>query len=253
MSFRAPVAAPKTNDGYEVVTLKMLEPFAVVRYMFCEAGLQISRDRIKEFWSHHRTVGSPWALASDATHEHVPLGLFGDACKVRQMSYNPPEKWLGIFLNCPLWRPTSCRATRWLIFAIREDHLYKHETLNEVYRRVVWSLNLLHDGLYPHSGPQNEGLTEAQKARAGTPICNGMRFSVTEFRADWLYHKQSLRLVSSWKAGSRAPVCFLCPSYLRGTDRYTDLESRTSALWCKSYNLNRFLVEQLETHGGASH
>lgn len=235
-----------------MVELQMLEPFSVVKYMFCNAGIHVDGEQVKNFWRHHRTVASPWAVASDATEAHIPLGLFGDAAKVRQLSYNLPEKYLGIFINAPLWRPRSCRSARWLVFAIKEDQLYKHYTLNAVYRRLVWSLNLLHSGLYPECGPDGEPLTGAEKERAGKQIANGLVFSVTEVRADWLYHKQALRLTSSWKAGSKSPVCFLCPAVLRGQDRYTDLDSSTSAIWCKEYTLSQFLTQQLHHEGGPS-
>ena len=151
---------------------------------------------------------------------------------------------IGIWLNAPLWRPKNVRASRWLLCAIREDDLYQHFTLNCIYHRIVWSLNCLHDGLYPHTGPKGEALEGKFKERAGTPLCGGMVFSVTEVRADWAYHKQLLRFASSWSGGANVPVCFQCPAWNTGTHRFYDV-SEQSPLWAKQYTLVEFLVEQM--------
>ena len=228
----APIRAPKEPCGYEIVELKILEPFSVVKYMFCEAGLKLDPRTVREFWEHHVSVGSPWVSNSKAAIEkvHIPLGLFGDAAKVRQLSFNKSQKILGIFLNAPLWRPRSCRASRWLIFSIREDLLVKHETLNKIYHHVTWSLNCLYEDKYPSSGPNGEELVGKQKDRAGQAICGGLKFSVTEIRGDWLYHKQVFRFRSSWKGGANLPVCWQCPAMGSGVDRYYHVDASSHAL-----------------------
>lgn len=223
---------------------KLLEPFSVVKYMFCEAGVAVDPDDVKKFWLHHWEVGSAWATETTATDQHIPLGLHGDGAKLRQLAFQRAQKMIGIFLNAPLWRPKSCRASRWLLCAIREDDLYLHHTLNAIYRRIVWSLNCLRDGVYPSTGPDGEPLQGKHRLRSGTPICNGLKFAVTEIRADWLYHKQVLRFSSSWKGGAKVPVCFHCPAWASGPDKYYDV-SETSPLWMKQYTLVEFLVEQM--------
>lgn len=244
ITIRVPVANDKLDPPYEMKELKMLEPFSVVKYMFCEAGVAVNYDDIEKFWSHHWEVKSRWAMGTTATNRHIPLGLHGDGAKLRQVSFQKPEKMIGIWLNAPLWRPKSVRASRWLLCAIREDELYKHYTLNCIYHRLVWSLNLLHDGLYPSSGPNGEVLEGKQKERAGTEICGGMKFAVTEVRADWSYHKQLLRFFSSWAGGANMPVCFQCPAWSSGPDRFYDV-SETSPLWGKQYSLVDFLLQQM--------
>lgn len=244
VKFKAPVANPKLDPPFEMKELSLLEPFSVVRYMFCDVGIHVDYNQVGQFWSHHWQVGSPWAVNSSASQRHIPLGLHGDGAKLRQLAYQAPQKMVGIFLNAPLWRPRSVRAGRWLLFAIREEDLYKHETLNAAYHRIVWSLNCLHSGLYPCSGPNGEPLEGKFRERANTPICNGMQFSVTEIRGDWAYHKQSLRFRSSWSGGVNVPVCFQCPAMNSGPDCYYDV-SENSPLWSKQYNLVQFLVEQV--------
>lgn len=163
---------------------------------------------------------------------------------MRQLAFQPAQKVIGIFLNAPLWHPKSCRASRWLLCAIREEDLYLHYTLNAIYHRIVWSLNLLHTGLYPSTGPNGEQLEGKHSLRAGTPICGGMQFAITEIRADWLYHKQLLRFRSSWKGGAKVTVCFQCPAWNSGPDRFYDV-SETSPLWMKQYTFVEFMAEQM--------
>ena len=244
VTIQAPLANPKLDPPYEMKDLKLLEPFSVVRYMFCEAGLAVDYEAVKKFWAHHWEVGSPWAKDTTATDQHIPLGLHGDGAKIRQIAFQPAQKMVGIFLNAPLWRPKSCRASRWLLCAIREEDLYQHFTLNAIYHHIVWSLNCLHDGVFPSTGPNGEELQGKQKERAGSPICNGMKFAVTEVRGDWLYHKQLLRFRSSWAGGAKVTVCFQCPAWNFGPDRFYDV-SETSPLWMKQYSLIEFLVQQM--------
>lgn len=212
--------------------------------MVCEAGIHIDFDQVKEFWAHHRRMQSPWAVNAQATDVHVPLGLHGDGAKLRQLAFQPAQKMVGIWLNAPLWRPKNVRASRWLLCAVREEDLYKHYTLNAIYHRIVWSLNCLYEGVYPRTGPNGEQLEGKYKARAGQPICNGLKFCVTEVRGDWAYHKQSLRFKSSWSGGKNVPVCFQCPALGSGPDCYYNVRE-DSQLWGKQYSLTEFLNQQM--------
>ena len=239
-----PMANDKLECGYEMKPLTLMEPFSVVKYMFCEAGVAVDYAEVEAFWNHHWDVKSPWAIESTATSKHIPLGLHGDGAKLRQLSYQKPQKMIGIWLNAPLWRPKSVRASRWLLCAINEESLYQHFTLNAIYHRLCWSLNCLHSGTYPSTGPKGEPLEGKQKERAGRPICSGMVFAVTEVRADWVYHKQVLRFHSSWSGGANTPVCFQCAAWNSGPDRFYDT-SDSSPLWRKQYSLEEFLVHQM--------
>jgi len=234
----------KVEAGYEMVDIGILEPFSVVKYMFCEAGLEVDYAQVRQFWSHHRNVQSPWAVNAQATSEHIPLGLHADGAKLRQLAFQQAQKMIGIFLNAPLWRPKTARTSRWLLCAVREDALYKHHTLNKIYYHIVWSLNCLYDGVYPCTGPRGEPLEGDKKARAGQQICQGMKFCVIEIRADWLYHKESLRFHSSWKGGVNLPVCFLCPAMGSGELSYYRVDP-TSPIWKRQYSLVDFLALQI--------
>ena len=89
-----------------------------------------------------------------------------------------------------------------------------------------------------------EELVGKQKDRAGQSICGGLKFSLTEIRGDWLYHKQVFRFRSSWKGGTNLPVCFQCPAMASGVNRYYHVDASTP-LWSIQYDLIQFLVQQL--------
>lgn len=196
----------KLPSGHEWTQLEVLDPVSVVRYMV-DAGLKIDMKAVRKFWDHHSSVNSPWIVQSQATRDHVPLGLFGDAVKFRQKRYGKPEKMLAVFLNAPLWRPKLARASRWLLFAIRENDVYEHKTLDCIFHYLVWRLNVLHDGTFPITGRSGEPLTGRDRERAGQAVCNGLRFAITELRGDWLYHRQVFRMRSTWLSGKKKPRC----------------------------------------------
>lgn len=238
----APIVNSKLPSGHEWTQLEVLDPVSVVRYMV-DSGLKIDMKAVRKFWDHHRSVNSPWIVQTQATRDHVPLGLFGDAVKFRQKSYGKPEKMLAVFLNAPLWRPKLARASRWLLFAIRENDLYEHKTLDCIFHYLVWRLNVLHDGTFPITGRSGEPLTGRDRERAGQAVCNGLRFAITELRGDWLYHRQVFRMRSTWLSGKKAPVCYLCPAYNTGPCSWLQLED-SSPLWDKQYTLAEWLVDQ---------
>ena len=150
--------------------------------MFNEVGLQISKEQIREYWQHLEEVKFPMAT-SDASclRESCPVGLYGDAAKITT-EYGHYH-CLGIFLNLPLWRPRSTRFSRFLVFSIKEELLVPGKTLDAVFTRLTWSLNVLFTGLYPSCGPHGEALPASQLALAGQSICNNkMKFVCTELR-----------------------------------------------------------------------
>ncbi len=204
-----------------MVNLEMLEPYDVIRYLFQDVGLRIPQEQIHGFWDHWRSVGAEWALHTEATRDHIPIGLYGDGARVRQPSFAEVQKIVGLYINIPLFRPRSIRMSRWLIFAIDEKHLYREVTLNTILRRAVWSLNLLFDGTYPAKGPYGG---DFDPQLAGKNICD-YRFAVTELRGDQLWHKQVWRFKASWKAGVNESVCCMCDVRNQGHQAYYRIEN----------------------------
>lgn len=209
--------------------------------------MDLGEDAISDFWKEHRARGTPWAINSERG-DFVPLALYGDACRVRQIAHQPLQKSIGFFLSCPLFRPRSARAGRWLLCTIDEGLLWGHSTLNKIFARITWSLNLLHVDRFPCCGPSGEALVDpTHQKRAGQAI-TGKRFQVVELRGDWLWHKQVFRFSSTWTAGARKPVCFACPAFGSGARQYMNV-TETSPLWSEQYGLGEFLRKEMPQEG----
>lgn len=244
---RAPIKNEKLPSGYEMVNLEVLDPHAVIAYLFNECGIAIPEDKIQLFWKHHREVKSPWMDAYRGSDSHIPLGLYGDGARARQQAYQEPEKVVGVFINLPLWRPKSARHSRWLLFSIDEQLCYKRETMNCVYRRIVWSLNHMFTGQYPTHGPNGEPLSSPL---AGTALTHDRKnFALVEHRGDWSYFKWLLGFRSSWKAGVNAPVCFKCRAFGTGPfhTRYYYVGDN-SPNWTTEHTAVSFIAEEMPTN-----
>ena len=218
--------------GFVMETVHMLDPHSVVAYLVNIIGVQIPAHDVAAYWGHARAHGEAWVTNHPATSEHIPLGLYGD--EARFSTTFSQDKVLGIFLNMPLWRPRSIRASRFLLFGIEEKKLYKHFTLDAVLRRIVWSINLLFDGMLPqvdHAGKHIRGASPGH-------ICkDASRFALTELRGDQLFHKQIFRWKASWTWTS-LKVCHKCQAASRGAhnlyydwDNWTSSEFRSFEEW----------------------
>ena len=245
-TLRAPVKDLKSKRGFKWIEIELLEPFSVVQYLWNTVRLDVGEKNVQRFWTEHRPRGTPWALKSEST-DFVPLGIYGDGCRIRQIAHQPTQKAIGIFLNCPIFRPNNARASRWLLCTVDENLLYKHVTLNRIYARIVWSLNCLWEDRFPTCGPSGEPLPERFQRRAGQAI-TGRRFQVVEVRGDWAWHKLVFRFNSSWQAGARKPVCFACPAVKSGECRYHNVTD-SSKLWEKMYTHEEFLRKEMPAVG----
>lgn len=246
MKVRAPIANPKLPEGHEFADLEMIEPHTLIAYMWNEIGMNIPEESVKAFWNHHRAVNSPWMENfSSVSDLHIPLGLYGDGARARQLAFQPVEKVLGIFISLPLFRPKSTRNSRWCIFSINENLLYGRKTLNAIFRRIVWSLNHLFTGLWPSHGPDNEPLNSPRAGQKFTDA--GHRWALCELRGDWVYQKQVLGFNSSWTAGVNKSVCFRCKALGRGDCRtqYYHVHGDNAHSFGREYNLVSFLLNEM--------
>ena len=240
----APIKNDKAPGGFETVELEMLDPHALVAFLFNDCGVVLPDEKVARFWQHHEEVKSPFLTAYDGTHFHVPVGLYGDGAKARQQAYQLPEKVVGIFLNLPLWRPKSSRLSRFLIFAIEEDLCFGRRTLNAIYARITWSLNHMFFGKWPEKGPAGENLTDPRAGTLLTP--DGKKFALTEHRGDWSFMKWVLGFRSSWKAGTTAPVCYRCSAWGKGppATQYFHV-GENAATWATEYNRTQFILNEM--------
>ena len=239
---KAPFKSETDPKGFELHDLEILDPISVVDYVFNTIGISISEACVERYWSHYRSpeVASPWATCHPATNHHIPVGIYGDACRVRQ-----GEKMIGIFCNFPLFRPKSIRCSRFLLVAFREEHMYRRKTIDAVFRYLAWRFNLLFDAKNPSCGIRGEPLPPAKAARAGQDVVQGGRtFALTEIRGDWSWFKDIFSFRSSWKGGSRNPVCFKCEARLQEPYVYYEVKP-DSPCWQTEYDLSEFLVQQM--------
>lgn len=240
----APIKAPKDPRGYQNVELEVLEPHKVLNYLFDECGIEVPQTSVRTFWQHHHRVNAPWLENCDASHDHMPIGLYGDGARCRQQSYRPPEKVFGIFLSLPLWRPKTSRFSRWLLFSIDETLLYGRKTLNKVFALIAWSINCAFHGSFPTVNMQGERILSASSGRPLTRC--GTSFALTEFRGDWSYYKLIFGLDSSWKGGTNKSVCYLCKAFGQGPPQtqYYHIDEHAHC-WGTMYDKVQFLVNEM--------
>ena len=170
----------------------MYDPHKLVQFLFSEGGMTMNPQLVQKFWQIKRhEEKEAWAVASPASDSHIPIALYGDAA---QVYLHRVVKMVGIFVSFPLWRCYSNRCSRFCIFAIEEAKCWKTDTLDAIWRRVVYSLNLLFLGVHPEHG--------------GHLVSGGLKFTLTEFRGDWLFFRQVFAWTSTWTSPTN--VCFRC-------------------------------------------
>ena len=209
------------TEKFRMEAWPIYDPHSVVAFLVEKAGLRIPPSALAKYWQHASTFGEKWA-------EGVPLGtwpvgIFGDSARVftRFSSLN----LAGIFFNVVLWKPQSVRISRYLLFCIPEHQLWKHHTLNTVYRRIAWSLNCLVDGMHPRCGPYNEPLAAHLEKLAGQPL---QKCKLTEVRGDWSWHKKVFRFEkTSWNGIQMCHHCRAVSQSTRAEDLYWKLEQNS--------------------------
>ena len=230
-----------------MVKWPIMDPHAILAWLFNSAGLEIPTDELQLFWRKSRANGERWALLSDATEDVIPIGLYGDSATI-QLQVGSTSV-VGLWMNLPLFRPKSVRFSRMLLCALPEDRLYKHFTLNALYRRIVWSCNAASSGFHPREDLAGRALPPHMAAMAGKPICETRfaRFSVTEIRGDWSWHLKTFRFDASWASTN---CCWQCPATLNGqwNERYYNFEGTASWEGC-AFDFGQFMARKMPSSG----
>ena len=159
----------------------VLYPHEVLAFLFNQCGLAIPATDVRAYWQHARSMGEPWSLETTASNYHIPCGLYGDAARLSTVY--AAEKIVGVFLNLPLFRPKSVRASRWLLWSCSAFKVYSNRTFNKVFRVLCWSLNFAYQGIYPTHTLQGTPLGTPEAGKALTS--DNLSFAVTELRGDW--------------------------------------------------------------------
>ncbi|CAK9114637.1 Uncharacterized protein SCF082_LOCUS53089 [Durusdinium trenchii] len=244
-SIKIPVVDKKSPRGLRVQSFPILHPHRVLSFLFNDAGIEIDPAKVQEYWHHARSVGDPWSISSPASSSHIPIGLHGDGARL--WTVYKVEKHLAISMNLVLFRPRSTRHSRFVLFSIPVDKMYKNRTLNKVWERLTWSLNWAFVGCNPRSGVGGWDLHGADASRAGQPLTRtGLQFAVTEIRGDWEFHRDCWRFSCSWL--SSGPMCFRCPAVSRGNTSYLyyNNDAATCAWHSEAFDLQQFIARRLK-------
>ena len=216
----------RVSDEFEDTATMVLDPHKLIHHLFTKVGMRIDPLAVKEFWHIKRNVAKePWAMESPASDMHIPLASYGDSCRI----HNGPTKMLGLFISLPLWKAKSTRCSRFCIWACEESRLWKRSTLDTVLQRVTYSLNLLYEGLDEY----------------GQVLAGGCKFTCTELRGDWLWHKECFGFSSSWNWRRKKDICYRCTARAEGpcsTLYFNHWDEHPS--W-HEYGLAEWIVNQL--------
>ena len=178
-------------------TLPLLLPYDVIDYLIGTCNLPINDSLLDQYWSHLDSVKDPWALSTkpfrEAVDKHViPLGFFGDeACM--GLVVDPYSQIYGLFMSVILFRPTSTRMSRFLLWSVDSHRVHSVEgTFFPVLKLICESFNRLTE----------EGV-------------HGRRFVVSELRGDQVFFRYLFQHESWWRSTN---VCFRCEATTKPTN-----------------------------------
>ena len=221
----------------------IVHPHRLLSCLFDYVGLQIAQSEVRQYWTHARSMGEEWALEHPASWDHIPVGIHGDAAKLwTQYKF---EKVVAIWMNVILFRPSSVRHSRFLLFSCPHALMVKNRTLNRVFRRLVWSFNAAFEGINPTVGEGGRALTGNDLLRAGSPITSSNhRFALCELRGNWEYHRDVFRFTASWQG---IDMCFRCPAKSKGAARDLYHNLGPDCAWVhEEFNLAQFISRRLK-------
>lgn len=222
------------NERSVEMSFDLIQPYDLLQYLFDEHGVDIPREHVRNFWTQTHARDAPWSRDHPASNEHIPVGLFYDACAFMNISMVETEKIWGVFISLPLWRPRSARNSRWLICCIREELILgdAKQTLYPFVEVIVASLN--------------------KAFRERVTRCN-RSFTVTEIRGDWEGHKKILGLRSGWKSVQVCHVCNGC-QFGRTPSIYDNGDDMHDPEWCSHIlPLIEFLIERIDEDQPCGH
>ena len=225
------------DEKFRLESWPIVDPHSVVSFLVETAGLKISAGALSKYWNHAAMFGQQWAQGVSV--DTLPIGIYGDGARV--FTKFSSVNIVGIFMNLVLWKPQSVRMSRYLLFCIPEHQLWKHKTLNAVYRRITWSLNALHEGLHPHVDQYDQPLPDHLAQLAGRPL---PRCKLTEIRGDWSWHKKVFRFEkTSWNG---IQMCHHCPAVSQSQDSTALYWNFDNGSWnSHPFTLEEFINERM--------
>lgn len=187
--------------------------------------------------------GEHWAVHSTASRDSHPVGLYGDAARLKTIYTT--ERVVGVFLNLVLFRPASVRCSRFLLWSADDTKLFSNRTINAIMRYIVWSMSWAYRGKHPDRALDGTPIRTSLAGQYLTPNCDC--FTVVELRGDWEWHRKLFHFRASWKATTKS-VCFRCTAVGAGPPgmRYYDVHRSDSQWLNEGYGVATFISRQLK-------
>ena len=195
-------------------------PFDIMAYLVTKCGMTISDKVLDSYWRHLDQMKDEWAVSTQEFRRCAgkvwPLGLYGDEANVGLINAPFLKVW-GVFMSVIVYRPSSTRLSRFLLFSLESDKILSFEaTFYPVLQAITDSMNQL----------TQEGI-------------GGIRFLCAEIRGDQAFFKAVFRHKAWWKD---TQVCFRCRASIRpGDSSYLLYDSWTSSV----RTTEDFILEEL--------
>ena len=190
----------EVKDGEKIYTAAVpyLSPEQILEYLISKCDLQIPEQVCEKYWTSLENTGDELALRSKPYRDLQPLqvwplGIHGDEANMGVVN-QPRLKIIGMFLNVVVFRPTSTRMSRFLLFSMENTSVVDvHRSINPILREIVSSLNrIAEDGVL------------------------GRRCLLTEIRGDQQWIRFLFQQKSYWGG---VGVCFKCEATTRPTSK----------------------------------
>ena len=183
--FKKDPEAGDDESNWEYRDVPMYWPPEVLQYLWETVGVEVSRDKLLQYWEEARERSLPWADGSAGDNPKIPLKLFGDDASYGKQN----DKFMALVISSPLWRPHANRNSRWTVAVLNLHGSLGYPTLQPILRALVWSLNQAYD----------------------VPLeSSGHTFQVTELGGDWKYVRESFNMTTHWNSSGPGKCCHFC-------------------------------------------
>ena len=215
---RVPLLLPHET----VHTLYTLDPLDFHDRFVCD------EDALEEYWA--RQSQTPWCLGHpsrqtilESPRRCVPLRLHGDDAPCGKAGSILVIQFTSCMCRLSSW------LSRWLTICIKQEIVVKNETLEALYKALVWSFAALASGTMPsedHLGrPFTKGL---RKDYAGKAICGHYLLLFCQLLGDLKWLKEEFRFKHFY---NRNECCFFCRAIKTGNGYYNAFDYRLNCNW----------------------
>ena len=181
------------------------------------------RSSCRQYWEH--CAGLPFyhdlGLTQEDHEEMLPLVFHGDGVRIYKQQKAFVYSWASA-----LKKGTSLQ-TKAVLLLVREYHLVKNKTHDEVGRIIGYITKTLQSGWFPLKDLSGAAFAPGSKQAmlAGTPFCGGFRACFAGWKGDWEARVQVHKLQRHYGC---LQVCEKCPA-MKSPDVLSYADFRPSA------------------------